>query len=216
MSFGYKTAWFAIRATDSDAVARALKLGRLTPTPADSAIPAAYREPGKVFITPAIDGWTLAMCSGFLDLTDGTLPTFVDKLRTVSAELDTEAQFFASHRVVETHAWARAARGQLQRAYCYSGHAGETSIDLGEPTAEEIRLGHCFYNPSSPDARDDTYWERDDLRFANEEDVMQVAGLWSVNPSSHDPMPDGLLADLDMPAALPQPTPLRKPWWRLW
>ncbi|MEO6277524.1 hypothetical protein [Roseateles sp.] len=219
MTFGYKTAWFAIRATDREAVARALGLKHLTPAPADAAITAAYREPGKVFVTPALDGWTLAMSSGFLTLAEGTPPPFLDRLRRVSAELGTEAQFFASHRVVELHAWGRAALGQLDRAYCYCGHSGETSVDAGNQTTQEVQLGHSFYDSSSPEARTDAYWERDDLRFANEEDVMEVAGLWSVNPQSLEDLREGFLADGELPAvpAAPAvPAPAKKPLWRFW
>jgi hypothetical protein len=216
MTFGYKTAWFAIHATDREAVARALGLRYLTPAPADAAITAAYREPGKMFVTSALDGWTLVMSSDFLTLAEGMPPPFLEMLRRVSAELDTEVQFFASHRVVEAHAWARAARGELQRAYCYCGHSGETSVDAGDQTAEEVQLGHSFYNSSSPEARTDAYWERDDLRFANETDVMRVAGLWSINPQGLEDMHEGFLSDFLVPPVPAAPTSVKKPWWRLW
>ena len=220
MSFGYKTAWFAIRTSDTEAVARALGLRHLAPASAEAAIAAGYREPGKVFVTPAIDGWTLAMSSDFLDLADGTPPVFAGMLPKLSAELGTEVQFFASHRVAEAHAWGRAAQGDLSRAYTYNGCNGEVQIDLGGRTPEENALGHRFFHPSSPEANDDAYWERDDLRHANEEDVMAVAGAWSINPQSLEALREGFLADGDAPAAATPaaqvPAPAHKPWWRLW
>jgi hypothetical protein len=220
MSFGYKTAWFAIRTADTEGVARALGLRNLRPAPAEAGIAAGYREPGQVFITPTVDGWTLAMSSGFLDLADGTPPAFADRLPQLSAELGTEVQFFASHRVVEAHAWARAARGELSRAYTYNGCNGEVQIDHGAQTPDEIAFGHRFFNPAAPEAGDDAYWAREDLRYANEEDVMAVAGAWSVNPQSLEALREGFLADGDAPTAaapaVPPPAPAQKPWWRLW
>jgi hypothetical protein len=170
-----------------------------------------------VFITPALDGWTLAMSSDFLTLAEGAPPPFVDMLQRVSAELDTEAQFFASHRVVEAHAWARASLGQLHRAYCYCGHSGETSLDVGDQTPQEVQLGHSFYDSSSPEAGTDAYWERDDLRFANEADVMLVAGLWSIDPQSLEDMHEGFIGECVVPPAAPAvPASVKKPWWRFW
>ena len=221
MSFGYKTAWFAIHTSDTEAVTRALRLKNLRPTRAETGIAAGYREPGKVFITPAVDGWTLAMSSGFLDLADGTPPAFADRLPKLAAELGTEVQFFASHRVVEAHAWARTAQGELGRALAYNGCNGEVQIDLGAQTPEEIALGHRFFNPSAPEAGDNAYWDRDDLRYIDEDDVMQVAGAWSVNPQSLETLCEGFLADCDTPAsaaaaASPGPTTARKPWRQIW
>lgn len=218
MSFGYKTAWFAARTDDATALAHVLGLHNPTPMPAQAATAAAYEsQRGKAFITPALNGWTLAMSSDFLDLADGSPPRFLELLRQASARLGTEVQFFASYRVVETHAWARAANGEVHRAYLYDGCSGETTLDLGPPTPQEIALDHRFFDPSSPAAQHDAYWQRTDLRFPDEKDVVQVAGRWSIDPSVEKPMADGFLANLDAPRAAPSPPPVAdKPWWRFW
>lgn len=220
--FGYKTAWFALRGADVDAVATALRLSTVRPMPAAQAIAAAYESNGA-FITPPLKGWTLVMSVDFLYLADGPSPDFVSTLTRLSAELHCEAQFFASHRVVECHAWASAVDGEMRRAYCYEGSSGEKRVDIGEPTPQEEALQHRFFDPCSPDAGTDEYWERGEqqgLRFADEKDVMDVAGLWSVDPSIDGAIPDGFLADFDArpvkTRAIPQPSRPAKPWWRIW
>ncbi|RZL40428.1 MAG: hypothetical protein EOP35_00905 [Rubrivivax sp.] len=220
MSFGYKTAWFAVHTADTRAVADALGLRNLRPSSAEDGIAAGYGEAGQVFLTPPVRGWTLAMSQGFLDLADGAPPAFAGLLPRLSAELQAEVQFFASHRVAEAHAWARATHGELARAYAYNGCQGEVQIDQGGQTADEIALGHRFFNPAAPQASGDAYWERDDLRYPNEEDVMQVAGAWSVDPQSLEALRDGFLADGGVTSAAASkastPTPAGKPWWRIW
>ncbi|MGM9484451.1 hypothetical protein ACS5PN_24865 [Roseateles sp. NT4] len=221
MSFGYKTAWFAARTTDATALAHALGLANLRPAPADVATAAAYEhDTGNAFITPVLEGWTLVMSKDFLDLAGGSPPSFVDLLCKASAELRTEVQFFASYRVCEVHGWARATQGELSRAYCYDGSSGDIVIDHGEPTAQEVALGHRFFNPAGAEAEGDTYWERTDLRHVSETDVMQLAGLWSIDPSERDDMPDGLLATIEWfqaaPPVPPRPSVDRKPWWQFW
>ncbi|MFG6455632.1 hypothetical protein [Roseateles sp. BYS96W] len=217
MSFGYKTAWFAVRTEDGEAVASALGLVALAPATAVDAIHAGYHTAGKVFITSAIDGWTLAMSRSFFDLVDDRPPQFLDMLRRVSSELGAEAQFFLTYRVVDAHAWARACRGKIERAY---GHLqGDDILNLGAMTAEETVLGHRFFDPACAEAQHDAYWQRDDLRFPDEGDVMEVAARWSIDPSVREDMSNGWLADRSKaPAAAPAspPPPHGKPWWKLW
>lgn len=48
---------------------------------------------------------------------------------------------------------------------------------------EEIELGFSFVDETSPEAKDEGYWERKDLRCPNEEDVLAIARRWGVAPS---------------------------------
>lgn len=225
MSFGYKTAWFAVRSANADAVVKALRLMNPVPAKAEFAIEAAYRDvspglSGKAFVTPPLGGWMLVMSTGFFDFAGEEPAQFPHALSKLSAELGAEVQFFATHRGVEGHLWARAMGGQLVLAYSYFGESGEKKVDIGEPTAEELALGFRFFDPSSPDAEAEGYWAREDLRHPDEEDVMRLAERWSVNPSVLDEMPDGFLADLPPRSPTiraPQSSPApRKPWWRFW
>jgi hypothetical protein len=131
-------------------------------------------------------------------------------------------QLFATHRVVEAHLWARAIGGSLVRAYSYVGESGEKRVEIGEPTPEEVALDLRFFDPNSPDAEEDGYWEREDLRYPDEEDVMRVAERWSVNPSALTSVPEGFLADVlpRRPSSAQRTSgrlpATKNPWWRFW
>jgi hypothetical protein len=225
MSFGYKTAWFAVHSSNTDSVVQSLRLSNPVPAKAQFGIDAAYGNGSpdlsrRAFVTPPLGGWMLIMSTGFFDIADAEPAQFPNMVAKLSAELGTEAQFFATHRVVESHLWARAIGGQLVRAYSYVGESGEKKIDIGEPSAEEVALELRFFDPSSPDAEAEGYWDREDLRHPDEEDVMRVAERWSVNPSALTDIPDGFLTDLPprlLTTRAPQASPAQpKPWWRFW
>jgi len=69
VGFGYKSAWLAIPTEDTQAAAEALHVIDTHPTPWAEGIHAVYRfrpwEQGRapIFLTPAVDGWTLAVLS---------------------------------------------------------------------------------------------------------------------------------------------------------
>lgn len=65
-----------------------------------------------------------------------------------------------------------------------------TLIDFGNPTDEEIELGHEFFDSRSPEAEDEDYWDREDLSEPSETDVMLLAGLWSVDPTEFEERTD--------------------------
>ncbi len=206
MGFGYKTAWIAARTADTDGLIRALRLRNAKPCEAEDGIDASYimdyaDDRCQAFVTQPIDGWTLCVSVGFFRLVDGQSAAFGDLIVRLSNELGCEVQFFGTHRVVEGHAWARAINGTLRRAYSYVGESGETEIDFGEQTPEEVTLEFAFFDASKPEAEEEGYWDREDRRYPDEEDVMSLAELWSVNPSTLGPMPPGLLADMGSDAA---------------
>lgn len=49
---------------------------------------------------------------------------------------------------------------------------------------EEAALGIEFFDERNPAAEHDEYWDRDDLEYPDEEYVIRLAGLWSVNPQT--------------------------------
>lgn len=177
--FGYKSQWLAVRTENP--VAALVALG------ADGAQPAGWSDGvgasgGTVFATPPLDGWVLLVGSfpEILGDTDEGAVTLVSRL---SADLQTEVQYFGTHRVVEYHAWVRANNGDIVRAYAYLGERGETLLQAGAKTPEERELGFNFFDEEAPDAKDDAYWERKDLSFPDEGNVMVLAGRWSINPA---------------------------------
>jgi hypothetical protein len=222
--FGYKNAWFAARDCDPQALGKALSLERAGSCSWERGINVAYQRTSKlIFIPPEIDGWILAIGTAFFDLVDDErFPQLTERL---SRDLGCEVQHFATHRVVETHSWARATPDGLQRAYMYIGSSGRTAVDIGELSHEEEELGFRFFDERSQEATLDAYWERNDLEFPNEGHVMRLAALWSIDPTSLE----GREVDCSegslwrSAAASPsgrkiQPSSQRPPkrWWKLW
>lgn len=214
--------WFAVKGGDPAAIARALGFEIAGPCEWSSGIDAAYEFGSqKVFLTPRIDGWTICVGTGLLDLTDSD--RFVEQTSKLAVALGTEVQFFGTHRVVEAHAWARATPQGLIRAYQYIGERGETTTDIGAQTAEEQELGFRFFDERSSEAAEDDYWNRTDLSFPSEESVMLVAGKWSINPTEFEGREveesEGMLAIAPGgEETLPRPRKPKsdKPWWRFW
>jgi hypothetical protein len=164
VAFGYKTAWLAARTDDTAAVARALQLTQVTELSWEEGIEASDHD--VVFVSPPTEGWVLAV--GF-ELADHP-PDVV----ALSAQLGTEVQFFATHRVVEAHHWEHAATGTLKRRLRYVGERNEAQA-IGEPTAIERALGLDWTTerPSPPP---------DEAAVPDEETVMQVAAAWGIDP----------------------------------
>jgi hypothetical protein len=78
------------------------------------------------------------------------------------------AQYFCSHQDVELHAWARARAGRLVRGFAWQGENKRIIWDEGSPTLEERDLGLQFTSG---------------LTAPDENSVMQLAYLWSIDPT---------------------------------
>jgi hypothetical protein len=63
-----------------------------------------------------------------------------------------------------------------------------------------LSLGFRFFDARSPEANDPRidYWGREDLTFPNEDHVMQLAGKWSIDPTTLDErdLADGWLGEV--------------------
>lgn len=182
VGFGGKQAWLAVRGDDPRAVLDALQLRDLGEVPWRDGIDLTYLTDDRVAITPPLPGagvapWVLA--AGRWLLRPGTHVDVVD----LSKRLDTEVQFFATHRVGELHRWQRAAAGSLLRAFGYVGETGEVTSWFGDPDPAEREAG-------LPAALTE-----DVTVLVSEQDVMRVAHAWSVDPVRLE--------------ALPAPGPLR-------
>jgi hypothetical protein len=186
VGFGVKQAWLAIGTADRDvppeAIMAALGVRDLGAVDWRHGIDLAYLTDDRLAITPPLAGaggraWTLVVGRAFF-AADGA-----PDIATVSAALDADVQFFATHRVAEAHDWERAVGGRLVRAFRYVGERGQVIRWYGEPDATELALGlPASYNRDrGPDG------ERDIV--VGEPDVMRVAAAWSVDPSSLDGQP---------------------------
>lgn len=166
--FGYKCAWLAISTEDSEAVVQALALRHVHKSGWQKGIESAYG--GEVFVTPPLQGWVLVVSSRLPDIPDRTRPDELAPLVKTLGKKFPQVQYFGTHRVVEYHGWLRATQGEIVRRYAYLGERGETLCDEGKRTEEETKLG-LIYN---------------DCKFPKEQDVMRLAGAWSIDPTTLD------------------------------
>ncbi|HEY1047002.1 MAG TPA: hypothetical protein VGF79_11225 [Bacteroidia bacterium] len=180
LSFGYKSMWFAVKTDDKQKVAELMQLKNIEVCNWQVGIQKAYR--GNVFVTPAIDGWTL-VCSSELPAGDSeaSVKEVKNLLETLSRTFE-EAQFFCTHRVVEFHSWMKARAGVVKRIYSYLGESGQNIAIEGEVTDFEKSVN--LVNTFSEEAKDENYFDREDIVWPNESFVMQVAANWSVDPSN--------------------------------
>jgi hypothetical protein len=196
VSFGYKCMWFAVKSDHNEGLIKSLNLSDVRPCNWQMGIERAYEN--SVFITPPINGWTLACGRGLPhgDSKEG-IEFVKDILRKLSNEYG-EAQFFCTNRIVELHTWIKAIDGNIHRVYSYLGESGENIMIEGEPTDFEKTLH--LVNTFSDEAKEKNYFERADINLPDEETVMKVAENWSINPttleSRNDIMPSlGLLGE---------------------
>ncbi|GAB1692988.1 hypothetical protein KRM28CT15_47910 [Krasilnikovia sp. M28-CT-15] len=169
VGFGTKQAWLAVRDADPREVQTALGLRDLGEVPWREGIDLAYLTDDRVAFTPRLPGdggsWVLAVGRWLLR------PGTVVDVPGLSAQLGTEVQFFATHRVTELHRWHRAVAGELVRAFGYVGQTGEVTSWYGDPDATERAAG-------LPPALDE-----ETTVLVAERDVLTVAAAWSVDPT---------------------------------
>jgi hypothetical protein len=168
VGFGGKQAWLAVRVKTADAgdVIAALGLRDLGTVGWRDGIDLAHLTDDRVAVTPPIDGWVLAT-GRFLMRPDRPVDVI-----GLSATLHTEVQYFATHRVTESHRWQRSVDGELVRAFGYVGQTGEVTSWHGEPDPGERAAG-------LPDRLDE-----DTTVLVGENDVLAVAAAWSIDPST--------------------------------
>lgn len=168
VEFGYKCQWFAVKTNDTQAVLDALKLKNIQISNWRTGIDGAYE--GYYFISPAINGWTLVINSIMPDLSGTESPSPLTVISDLSLSFG-EACYFGTHRVVEYHAWAKSINGKLVRAYGYLGETGETIINQGEISKEELENNLIF-----------TDLDVEEPNLPDEEDVLFIAKKWTVDP----------------------------------
>jgi hypothetical protein len=175
--FGPKMAWLALDTTDTEAVATALGLrGARTATWAEG-IEAAYQS--SVFVTPPLADWTLAVGTALFP--PDRAEAFVKALLVRLSRLFGDAQYFCTDRDIELHLWARARQGRLVRGYGWLGEKGLTIWDEGVQTKEERDLGFRFFDGRSP-AEEQA--QHKNVTLPDEGGVMQLASLWSIDPTT--------------------------------
>lgn len=179
VSFGSNLAWVAVETTDPLAVAVALCLQRQRQAFWEEGTDAAYKS--KVFVTPPLGDWTLAASTALFP-PEG-VETFVKPLLEELSRHFRDAQYFCTHKDACVHGWARAQKGKLRRGYAWHGGRNSVLWNEGPQTKHEFNLGFRFTDgPTTPPF----VQHPDDPTAADESCVMQLAALWSVDPSNLD------------------------------
>jgi hypothetical protein len=182
ISFGYKCMWIAVKTDDKLKLADIIGLKNPKKCNWKSGIDNAYV--GSVFISPVVDNWTFAVGLG---LPSGDSKESIDEVKILLKRLSGEfgeAHFFCTHRVVEYHCWIKSTNGKIDRVYSYLGESGENIEISGNPT--EIERTYNLIDTFSEEAKQDDYWDREDLTFPDEEIVMEIANNWGVGPGTLD------------------------------
>ena len=180
-SFGYKCAWLAVRTDSPAAVAAALGLDAATPSTWAEGIAGAYD--GRVFVTPQLHGWILAVGTSLPDTGDAHNPDRITPVLLRLGQQFPDVQYFGTHRVVDWHAWARVVAGRFVRKFAYVGDQGVVIWQYGALTPEETQLGLLFSAGAIENSP-----------FPDEQNVTDLAGLWSIDPTT--------LEDLDLPPSV--------------
>src|SRR5262249_14206685 len=140
--FHRPSCWLAIKSPSVRAVQSAL--GLHNPKPCSWVEGLAADE--KLFIAPPVKGWVLVLGSGLPDPSED-----VDACFRFVVELSRKLghiQFFCTNRVLQHHAWVRAQRGKIVRAYAW---AGRTLWHQGKPTSAEKDLGLKCFDYAAPE-----------------------------------------------------------------
>lgn len=184
--FGYKMAWLAIKTRDTQAVSAALQLDGGVPCNWKSGIGVIYDETlgeTRVFVTPPVNGWTFVVG---LALPYPVGRSFVDKCTPLLLELGSrfgDVQYYFTYPLIDFYAWCRVVDGRLVRAFAI----GDEGIvwNKGTTTRDERQLGlRLFELRGVRDRSGDAGGEL--LLHPTESHVMQLARLWSLDPTQLD------------------------------
>jgi len=132
----------------------------------------------KLFIAPPVKGWILVMGSGLPDPSDDVDACFRFVL-DVSRKLG-HVQFFSVSRILFHHAWIKAYKGRVERAYAW---AGRTTWKQGARTAAEKELELRCFDYFEPTERG---FFGPDVISANVDKVPLLAARWSLDPARID------------------------------
>jgi hypothetical protein len=174
-AFRWPCCWLAVKSRSSSVVQSAL--GLHNPKPCSWIQGMAGEE--KLFIAPPVKGWVLVMGSGLPDPSDDVDVCFRFLLE-LSRKLG-HVQFFSASRVLRYHAWIRADRGRVVRAYAW---AGKTLWLQGPRTVAERELGlKCFDYLEGAEPHS---FGRPEVASLNVDKVPLLAARWSIDPGRID------------------------------
>jgi hypothetical protein len=177
--FGPDMAWLALDTTDTAGVATALGLRDPRSATWADGINAAHQN--SLFVTPPLADWTLVVGNPLLP--PQRLREFVKPLLERLSREFGDAQYFCTNQNLEFHVWARARKGRLVRGYGWFGQKSLTLWDEGPETMEERDLGFTVADQLGIRAQQ----PGESIGASPEEScVMQLAYLWSIDPTTLD------------------------------
>jgi len=207
--FGRNSAWLAVRNVPGPRVASLLNVKGIHDADWQSGVDQAvyakpkepltrqslsnngfpYPETDLAFISPEVNGWTLVASQQLAYLQSFAFPRIpparysdkvVDFVKQFSRDADAEVQYFLSFETPETHIWVLANRGQIVRAYGYSGERIEVMFNVGQPTRAERDLKIVF-PPNSEEL-----FSGGKFKAPTSRDLLALAAQWSIDPSAID------------------------------
>ena len=162
--FGYKTSWAAVKCGSPDEVINALQLsGRRAGW--TTGLAAAMRGQG-LFVSPCLDGYVLLVGRNSWGACKGHFP---------------EVHAFTSYRNCDCYGWTLYRDGRKLREFAYE--SDRVMVDDGPLTPEEQALGFDAF-PREYKMPEST--ERSDMRLPDEEDVLNIAAAWGIDPRFED------------------------------
>lgn len=166
------TVWAAIKTHDLLAVQRALNLHNAKPCPCQKGLSGEE----KLFIAPAINGWILVVGSDLPDPADDADLCF-HFVTGLSRKLG-QVQLFSSNRALYSHAWVRAEKGRIVRAFAW---ANRTLWNQGPRTTAERELYLACFDYG--DTSEFNSWHVPDPIIANVDKIALLAARWSIDPA---------------------------------
>lgn len=180
VNFGYNMNWLAIKSTEKNKIFQLLKLKIDKEVTWQKGIETIYTTQ-KLFVSPSVGKWTIIAGN---ELPYGDTKDSVEKIKNLLIDLSKEfgeAYFFGTHRIVELQSWIKAKEGKIERVYSYIGESMQTIASKEELAALEKKVN--LFNSLSKEAQGDSYFEREDIFYPDEEFVMRMAEYWSINPT---------------------------------
>lgn len=138
--FGSQTCWLAIRTKHMKEVADILEIEDAHSCDWESGLAASAQNDGSVFITPAIGDWVLVIGRSILKKVGLDYPIDGFKwIKEVSEQFGL-VYYFCTHQKAQYQAWIKADKGEVERAYAYSGKENEVFWEWGDMTNTEAAL----------------------------------------------------------------------------
>ena len=175
--FGYKTFWCAIKTIDTDKVLNTLNIRKKKKCNWNEGMKKAYD--GGIFILPPINGWIIIHGWGLpIPSSSKENDSAVKLINSLSSKFE-KAHLFGSFRGTGAVLWMSSEMGELKRMYYIDDGNG---VQYGEPTKIEKQWDLIDFN--HPDIENDDYFDSKDI--PDEDDVLDVAEAWSINPMNID------------------------------